>query len=107
MNEFEVRGGAMNQLRDFIQVQTTMGETMCIDDVAITPESQAVMIRWPFGGMVWNRPAAVVVQRNGVAERIPIVDVTRAIQLGLLGLSTFFALIAFAVSMCRSSKKGG
>ena len=97
----------MNQLNDFIQVQTAMGETVRVGDIEVTPESQAVMVRWPFGGMVWNRPAAVVVQRDDVKERIPIVDVTRVIQLGFWGLSAFFALVAFAVSMCRSSKKGG
>ena len=42
------------------------------------------MIRPPFGGLVWSRPVAVLAEFAGRTERIRIVDVTRAVQIGLL-----------------------
>jgi hypothetical protein len=39
------------------------------------------------GGFVWNRPTAVLVERDGQAHRIRIVDVTRILQVGLLALA--------------------
>jgi hypothetical protein len=41
------------------------------------------MLRFPFGGVVWNRPTAVIVERNGRTERVRIVDLTRVIQVSL------------------------
>lgn len=70
----------MPQLKDFIQLQTTSGDPQTIGDATITPQSQALIVRFPFGGFVWNRPVAVLVDRNGQTERIPIVDVTRIAQ---------------------------
>jgi hypothetical protein len=40
----------------------------------------------PFAEFVWNRPTAIVVERAGRVERIPVWDVTRIVQLVLLAL---------------------
>jgi hypothetical protein len=81
----------MKRLKDVIQWQTVSGNPMTVGDVTVTPQSQALTVRWPFGGFVWNRPVAILVERRGLhsAERIPIVDVTRIAQLGLFGLLVF------------------
>jgi hypothetical protein len=92
------------QLKDFIQLQTTSGDPQTIGDATITPQSQALIVRFPFGGFVWNRPVAVLVDRNGQTERIPIVDVTRIAQLSVLGLTLAFSIIIAAFAARRRSK---
>jgi len=46
-----------------------------------------------------------LVKRGKQTERIPIVDVTRMAQLGLLGLSLVFSIIIFVLSI-RRKKEG-
>lgn len=67
-----------------VQVRRMTGEPIAVGGVTIYPESRALVVRLPFGGFVWHRPTSVVVQRAGSTERIPIVDVTRVAQVGLL-----------------------
>ena len=50
----------------------------------VSLESRSWRARLPFGGLVWNRPAAVIVRQDGVERRLPIVDVTRRRQVALL-----------------------
>lgn len=73
----------------------TSGDTVTRGDVAVTPQSQALIVRWTRGGWVWNRPVAVLVERDGRRRRVPIVDVTRVVQLGLYGFSVVFILMGF------------
>jgi hypothetical protein len=89
----------MTQLKDKFKWQTVSGDTVTVDDVAVTPQSQALSVRWPRGGWVWNRPVAVLVERGEKSERIPIVDVTRAAQLGLYGLGLVFAIVGLILLM--------
>ena len=87
----------MAQLKDMIQWQTVSGSPVTVGDVTVTPQSQALTVHWPFGGFVWNRPLAILVERGGQrsVQRIPIVDVTRIVQLGLLGF-LFFSIAVLA-----------
>ena len=91
----------MAQLKEILQWQTISGDEVTSGDVSVTPQSQALTIRWPNGGWVWNRPAALLVERGEQTERIPIVDVTRIAQLGLLGLSLVFTMMAIVLSVRR------
>jgi hypothetical protein len=65
-----------------------VGEPVQRNGLTVTPLAQSLRVRLPFGpagwGFVWNRPAAVLVEQNGRVERLPIVDVTRLAQIGLL-----------------------
>lgn len=70
--------------------------------ISVTPQSQALIIRWPFGRWVWNRPVAVLVEKNGGTQRIPIVDVTRRAQWGLLGLSFILLIVTFLMQRWRN-----
>jgi hypothetical protein len=88
----------MANIKDLFQWQTETGEPTTIGDVTLTTQSQALILRWPYGGFVWNRPVAVLVERGEHSERIPITDVTRMAQWGLLGLSIVFSMITLFYS---------
>jgi hypothetical protein len=90
------------KLNEIVQWQTVSGEAVTVGDVTVVPQSQALMLRWGrYGGLVWNRPAAVLVKRGDETERIPIVDFTRAVQIGLLGFCLIFFMVAFVMSARR------
>jgi hypothetical protein len=89
----------VSKLKDVVQWQTVSGEAVTVSDVTLTPQSQALTVRWPSGGLVWNRPTAVLVERDGQTERIPIVDVTRIAQLTLLGLGFVFFVVTLMLSI--------
>ncbi|MCP4424128.1 MAG: hypothetical protein GY803_06530 [Chloroflexi bacterium] len=76
------------------QWRTVNGEPTTVGHVMITLQAQALSIRLPFGGFVWNRPAAVLVEENGRTERIPIMDITRLIVLAAAGLSTAVTILS-------------
>jgi hypothetical protein len=93
------------------ELHTVDGDSMQIWDISgneirATPQSQALSIRWPNGGFVWNRPVAIQVEQDGKIERIPIVDVTRLVQVVLWGLSAMFVLSS-AILAFRNMRKEG
>jgi hypothetical protein len=83
----------MPQLSDFIRLENTSAEPIVVGDTRVTPQAQAFSLRFPFGGIVWNRPTAVLVERDDLTQRIPIVDVTRVVQIALFGLVLTFSII--------------
>lgn len=70
------------------------GEPVSVGEVTLTPQAQVFSLRLPFGGFVWNRPVAVVVEENGRSQRLPILDVTRMIMLAAVVVSTAVALMS-------------
>lgn len=90
-----------------IKWQKVSGEAVTVGDVSATPQSQALSVRWPHGGWVWNRPVALLVERNGKRERIPIVDVTRVAQLALYGFSLVLAVVGLIMWMEERSRSDG
>jgi hypothetical protein len=93
----------MSKMKDLVQWQTVSGEAVRVGEVALTPQSQALTLHWPKGGFVWNRPVAVLVERDGQTERVPVVDVTRIAQLTLLGLGFVFFVVALMLSVRKRS----
>jgi hypothetical protein len=89
------------RLKDLFQVQTASGQPVTVDSITVTPQSQALIVRLPIGGFVWNRPTAILVERDGTAKRFPIVDITRILQLWLLG----FSLVLSIVSLVKFSQR--
>jgi riboflavin biosynthesis pyrimidine reductase len=83
----------MAGFKDIAQIQTISGDPIAVGDVTVRPQSQALTVRWPNGGFVWNRPVAVLVDRDGETERVPIIDVTRVVQIGLMGLGFLFTIL--------------
>lgn len=62
---------------------TADGPTIALGGARITPQARVLALHAPFGGFVWNRPSAVLVERDGVIARTPIVDLTRLLQAAL------------------------
>ena len=89
------------RLKDVFQVQTVSGQPVTVDSVTVTPQSQALIVRLPIGGFVWNRPTAILVEQDEAAKRFPIVDITRILQLLLLG----FSLVLSIVSLVKFSQR--
>jgi hypothetical protein len=91
----------MPETSSWMQLHTVHGTPVEASGLRVTPESQVLSIRLPFGGLVWHRPTAVAVEQGGQAtRRVPIVDLTRIAQLGLL-LGT---LLLTAVCLIASSR---
>ncbi len=95
----------MAKFKELIQWQTTSGQLVAAGNVTVTPQSWSLTIRCPFGGLVWNRPVAVLVRRGEETERIPIVDITRSVQLGLLGLGLIFAMLVFILIQSKRKRR--
>lgn len=83
----------METFKKFFYKQTIQGEKTTIGEISLIPEAQVFIMRWRHGGVVWNRPLALLVERDGQMERIRIMNLTHRIQLGLLGFSLIFCII--------------
>lgn len=70
-----------------LQWEKLSGEPVTIENVRLTPQSRLFRVQLPFGGIVWNRPVSVVVERAGKREIVTVPDVT------------LMTSIAFAVSL--------
>lgn len=88
----------MERLRRNVRWETRSGQSLKVGDATLTPQAQALTLRWPTGGFVWNRPTALWVERGGQTERIPIIDVTRRARWALYGLSFVFLLMTLCSS---------
>ena len=84
----------MAGLNDLARFTTTEGDPITIGEVTVTPRSTALVIRLPFGGFVWNRPIGVTIRRGDTIEDIPIRDVTRIVQLALLGAAALLMVVS-------------
>ncbi len=83
----------MPPLSNFIRLENNSAEPTVVGDTRVTPQSQALVIQFPFGGFIWQHPTAVVVERDDLTQRIPIVDVTRVVQIALFGLVLTISVI--------------
>lgn len=64
-------------LGNILSWETREGPAVTAHGRTVTLVAQALHLRTPFGGLVWNRPVAVLVNEGGAVTRQPIVDVTR------------------------------
>ena len=92
-------------LKDYVQYQLETGSPTPVGEVNLTPQSQVLTVRWPNGGWVWNRPVAVLVEQDGESERLPIVDVTRMAQLGLIAFAFLFAILSLLAGLGSRRRK--
>jgi hypothetical protein len=71
-----------------VRLETRAGEPIQLSTGKIIPFSKVLYIQIPglWGGVLWERPASVlVIQDDGEEEIIPIQDVSRYVVLGLIG----------------------
>jgi len=85
----------MQRLKDRFQQQKVSGQSLVVHDLRLTPQSQVLIIGFPWGAWVWNRPAAMLVVQHGQVDYLPIVDRTRRFQLGLFGLGLVISIVRF------------
>lgn len=76
--------------RSVIERKEALGSPVSLGDAAITPVARSSILRWPGGGAVWSGPAAVIVEREGRTDRIPIVNVNRRILWALRASAVAF-----------------
>lgn len=74
--------------QSFIQIESNSSAPIFVGDQEIVLQSRAVSINLPgVGGVVWNRPTAVIARtRDGRARKIRVRDVTRLAQLCVIAL---------------------
>jgi hypothetical protein len=82
----------MAALKPLVQWKTSLGKPIVIRDSTIIPQAKALVIKLPFFGFVWNRPVAILVERDGQQQRFPIFDVTRTAVLVLTGVTLTISL---------------
>lgn len=93
-------------LGKFLQVETRAGDPIQAGDTTIVPLAKSYQFRLPgkAGGVIWNRPASVVVQTAlGQEYILPVRDVTRQAQFALLGGSLLVGLLTWLVVRGRKS----
>ena len=78
----------MADVSKYFKWEPVTGEPQVVGDRVIRLQAQAIMLNTPFGGFLWNRPTAVLVEKDGVTDEVPIVDVTRyaLIGIGVMGM---------------------
>ena len=72
-----MRGGPI------VEWKESAGSPVPVGDATITPLSRSLVLRWPGGGVAWSGPAAVLVEREGETDRVPVANVNRRIRWGL------------------------
>ena len=75
------------------KLQTKSGLALKVGEVSVTPQSQALTVRWPKGGWVWNRPHKIIIQQGEEITNVPVADPTRIIQLVFYVFSVLFVVI--------------
>jgi hypothetical protein len=79
-----------------VQVETTAGRPIPVDDQVIVPVARSVLVQVPGvpGGLIWNRPVSVVVRAaDGTEYQLPVHDVTRRVQLLVLAIGALGSLL--------------
>ena len=72
-----------------LRIETLTSPPVTIQDTQLHVRSQLVQLRFPTinGGLIWNRPVAVVLRTlDGQEKIVPISDVTRTAMFTLAGL---------------------
>ncbi|MDQ5852591.1 MAG: hypothetical protein M3380_11095 [Chloroflexota bacterium] len=104
MEATAIREAHMARLRNLIRWQRSQGTPVKIGAVTVIPEARSLIVRWPHGGYVWNRPVAIIVNRQGTTRRLRIVDVTRRLELALLSTPLVLAIAERYLQARKRSK---
>jgi hypothetical protein len=75
-------------MRNWIQVESRAGTPIQVGDRRLVLFSRVVRVHLPGinGGLIWNRPAAVLTTApDGEELVLPVPDLTRQAQIGILG----------------------
>jgi hypothetical protein len=92
----------MARLTPVVRWQVTAGRPVVLGTTRITVQSWTLAVGWFSFGIVWRHPTAALVEADEQVARVPIHDVTRLIELGLLGLG--LAIVIVMASMRRKEQ---
>jgi hypothetical protein len=90
-------------ITDIIQWETVNGEPFVAGGITVTPQAQALSVRLPFGGFVWNRPVAVLIQDEQGSRRMPIRDVTRIVQVSVFAAAFMLTVTSWLAGRARAA----
>lgn len=83
----------------FIQ-QTSAGDPIEVNDLTVYPIARSYRINVPkvHGGILWNKPLAVMVEDSlGNRQVIPVVDRTRLLQIAIFSAGFIFTMLTWFV----------
>jgi len=96
--------GGVPVAQPFIHIRTNVGKAININGSTIVPIARSVHIRLPWvpGGIIWNRPVAVLVRHSdGTEYTLPVHDVTRRLQVLILTAGALGALLLWLLHRGR------
>ena len=84
-------------------VETRAANPLEAGTYTLVPLTKVVRVHIPgwLGGVIWNRPIAVVVNTGGEEQVLPIRDLTRVIQFWIFGSGLLLVLSAWLFSRRR------
>jgi hypothetical protein len=89
-----------------LRIETRTSPPIKIPDAQLYVRSRLVQLRFPIvnGGLIWNRPAAIVVRPlNGQEKVIPVLDMTRIAVFTLAGIC-FTSILTFMFLKRKKAK---
>lgn len=69
-----------------LATRTIAGQPVTVDGTTVIPEGRALLIQTPVTAFIRMRPTAVLVQRQGQSDRLPIRNATLLLQAGAIVL---------------------
>ncbi|MEZ4591424.1 MAG: hypothetical protein R3D55_09820 [Chloroflexota bacterium] len=78
------------------------GPSLVIENIKITPQSKLIRAERPSCQIIWHHPTGVLVEEENQTKVVPIWDVTRLLQVGLLTLSLIFQLLGMITQRKKS-----
>ena len=89
-----------------LRIETHTSPPIEIPDGQLHVRSRLVQLRFPpaNGGLIWNRPVAIVVRPlNGQEKVIPVLDITRIVVFTLAGIC-FTGILTFMFLKRKKAK---
>lgn len=83
----------------FVQ-QTSAGDPITVNDYKVYPIARSYRLNIPGinGGIIWNRPHAVIVEDSGGNRRvIPVADPTRRLQITIIAAALIGSLLTWLI----------
>ena len=93
-------------LKKILVQQTSAGEPVVVNDLTVYPVARSYRVNMPGarGGIVWNRPLAVIVEdTDGTRQILPVIDRTRQLQIAIFSAGFIVTLLTWLIF--RKSRK--
>ena len=92
--------------KQIIVQQTSAGEPVEVNDLTVYPVARSYRVNLPGarGGIIWNRPLAVIVEdADGTRQILPVIDRTRQLQIAIFSAGFIVTLLTWLIF--RKSRK--